>query len=231
VTEFDIPAAVNDAWHKEVSSRVADSGVPPEHWRAAGRKSKDWPDKENGDFWQAKAPELVQAYIDWRKLQTNFTIWQPEPGLPAIELGATVPIGGVMVKAYMDRIFEVPDGDTTELVVLDLKTGSRKPDSDLQLGFYACVTEVAYGRRPKWGTYWHARDGNMLPLVDLSHYSLELLGSLLADYKRARDNGIYLPQPGGNCNNCGVRRACAIKNGDEAHLYDPAHPKYGRNTE
>lgn len=226
--EFDATAAFQDAWHSEVASRVEQSGVQTDDWRAAGRKSKDFPDKENGDFWQKSGPPMVDSYIAWRAKQSNFKIWEPEPGLPAIELGATVEIGGVNVKAYMDRIFEATDG---ELVVVDIKAGSRTPDSDLQLGFYACVTELAFGRRPKWGGYWMARKGELTPLVDLGHLSLELLGSLLRDYQRARQQGIYLPQPGGNCNQCGVRKACAIKNGPEAHLWDPAHPDYNRNTE
>lgn len=225
--DFDLQSAFNDAWHKEVDLRFKESGVPPAEWRSAGRKSKEWPDKENDEFWKAMGPGMAQSYIDWRN-ESEWRIWEPQEGMPAIELGMRVPIGGVTVKAVVDRVFITPSG---ELVIVDLKTGSRTPDSDLQLGFYACAIEVAFGVRPKWGGYYKNRDGKLLPLIDLDHYSLELLAYWLRDYARAREQGIYLPNLGGHCNTCGVAFACAAKNGIEAPKFDPSHPAYGRNVE
>src|ERR1044072_2211359 len=96
------------------------------------------------------------------------------------ERSATSPIGGVTVKGYVDRVFHAPPFETVErqqLVIVDLKTGSRTPDSDLPLRFYACLIEAALGIRPQFGGYYKARDGQVkLPLVDLDHFSVELLG-------------------------------------------------------
>lgn len=229
--DFDLQSAFNDAWHEEVKDRFEKSGVRPEEWRAAGRKSKEWPEKENADFWQAKGPEMVQAYIDWRteSEDKDWRIWEPEPGKPAIELGITAPIGGITVKGFIDRLFVTPSG---ELVVVDLKSGSRNPDSDLQLGFYASMVEVAYRVRPKWGAYYKAREGKLIkPLVDLDYLSVELLGGYLRDFKRATQQGIYLPVVGSHCNSCGVARYCAAVDGVDAPNFDPHHPDYSKNTE
>lgn len=233
--EFDLNAAFNDAWHNEVEDRTAKSGIDPADWRAAGRKSKEWPNKEDSSWWLTNGPVMAQNYINWRQEgdEKHWKLWEPAPGEPAIELGITAPIGGVTVKGYIDRIFHSPPFDSIEpdrLIIVDLKTGSRNPESDLQLGFYASLVEVAFGVRPSFGAYYKARDGKLIkPLVPLEHYSLEFLGGLLRDYVRARNNGIYIPNIGSHCNNCGVARACAAVNGSEAIKYDPHHPGYGRN--
>ena len=53
--------------------------------------------------------------------------------------------GTVPVKMALDRIMQLPDG---ELVVLDLKTGSRTPSTTLQLGFYSVGIEPYFGLTP-----------------------------------------------------------------------------------
>lgn len=233
--DFDLEAAFNASWHKEVEDRKAISGIDPSDWRSAGRKSKEWPDKENDQWWLHNGLTMAQDYAKWRQEgdEAHWKIWEPVQGEAAIELGITAPIGGVTVKGYIDRIFHSPPFDSIEpdrLIIVDLKTGARNPDSDLQLGFYASLVEVAFGVRPSFGAYYKARDGKLTtPLVPLGHYSLEFIGGLLRDYVRARNAGIYLPHIGSHCNNCGVARACAAVNGSEAVKYDPHHPLYGRN--
>lgn len=231
MTPFDIDSAFTDAWHEEVKDRFQKSGIRPEEWRAAGRRTKDKPNGEDGEWWKAEGPKMVQAYIDWRNEgdEKDWRLWEPEPGNPAIELGITAPIGGVTVKGFIDRVFVAPSG---ELVIVDLKTGARNPESDLQLGFYACMIETAFGVRPPFGAYWKARDGKLIkPLVNLDYMSTDLLGGYLRDFVRARNNGIYLPVIGSHCRNCGVAGACAAVDGEFAQKYDPHHPLYNRNTE
>lgn len=231
MSDFAVLPEWKDAWDKELKDREEKSGVKSSEWRAAGRKSKEWPNKEDGAWWEANGPEMVSGYISWRNESEDkdWKIWEPYPGQPAIELGITAPIGGVTVKGFIDRIFVTPSG---ELVIVDLKSGARSPDSDLQLGFYACMVEVALGVRIKWGAYYKARDGKLVkPLVNLDHFSLGLLGNWLRDFARARANGIYLPVIGSHCNNCGVARYCAAVNGADAKDFDPSHPEYRRDQE
>jgi len=231
VIDFDFPGAWKDAWHEEVRQRFVASGIQPVEWRAAGRKSKDKPNAEDGDWWYGEGLQMVEKYAEWRTSgdEKDWLIWEPGAGVPAIELGITAPIGGVTVKGFIDRIFVAPAG---ELVVVDLKSGARNPDSDLQLGFYACLVEVAYGIRPQFGAYYKAREGRLVkPLVDLDYMSVNLLGGYLRDFVRARENGIYLPVVGSHCNNCGVAAFCAAVDGPEAPKFDPHHPAYSRNVE
>jgi RecB family exonuclease len=225
-TNFDLSDAWHKAWDEEVADREAQTGIKSSEWRAAGRRSKEWPNKEDDAWWQANGPEMVEAYIKWRNegSEADWKIWEPIDGEPAIELGITAPIGGVTVKGFIDRVFVTPSG---ELVIVDLKTGSRNPDSDLQLGFYACLMEVAFGIRPKWGAYYKARDGRLIkPLVDLDYLSLDLLGGYLRDFVRAREARIFLPVIGSHCRTCGVANACAAVDGLDAPKYDPSHPQY-----
>lgn len=235
--EFDLESSFVSAWDYEVADRIERSGMQPDRWKAAGRVSKEWPNKENGEWWQKNGRTMAQGYADWRlhSPENNWKIWEPVAGTPAIELGITVPIGGVTVKGYIDRIFHTPPYDSIEpdrLVVLDLKSGARKPDSLLQLGFYATMVELAFGIRPRFGGYYDARKGGLgAPLVNLDHLNEELLGGWLRDFVRARNDGIYIPNIGSHCNNCSVSAGCAAVNGPLASQYDPHHPDYGKNLD
>jgi hypothetical protein len=222
--EFDAELAFNAAFQQQVDERIEFTGFPVQEFRAAGRATKEWPNKEDAAFWLTKGPEWVRQYIDWRD-GSPWQIWQTPFGEPAIELALEVPIGGVTVKAIIDRIFETPSG---ELVVVDLKSGSRNPDSSLQLGFYAAAVEATFDRRPEWGSYYAARKAQLLPLVSLDHYTEHLLGGILRRFVKACEDDIFIPQPGGHCNSCGVARGCAIVGGVEAPLYDPLHHGFRR---
>ena len=221
---FDIERAFHDAFDEQVKERVEFSGFPTEEWRAGGRSTKAYPNKEDESFWRDHGPQWCKDYVSWRET-TDWRIWTTPTGEPAIELAMEVPIGGVMVKAIVDRVFETPDN---HLVVVDLKSGSRNPDSSLQLGFYACAIEVTYGVRPGWGGYYSARKGSLLPVASMDAYSEHLLGGILTRFVKACEDDIFIPQPGGHCNSCGVARGCAIVGGVEAPLYDPLHIGFRR---
>ena len=100
--------------------------------RVGGRATKANPNKEDATFWQTKGPEWVEAYIAWRKQNSNWKIWTAPDGNPAIELALTPVVAGVPVKMIIDRVFKV----NGELVIVDLKTSQNTPSSTLQLGFY-----------------------------------------------------------------------------------------------
>lgn len=232
--EFDAESSFNFAWAEELAYREERSGIPPRDWRAAGKASKQWPNKEDGEWWKVNGLTMAQAYADWRQYgeEKDWKIWEAVPGTPAIELGITANLGGVTVTGYIDRMFHAPPYDSIEpdrLVVVDIKSGSRKPDSNLQLGFYASLVEVAFGIRPTFGGYYDARKGMLLkPLVRLDHFSVPFLGGLLQDFVKARNEGIYIPRIGSHCITCGVARYCAAVNGVDAPTYDPHHPDYGK---
>lgn len=221
-TDEDSYVAFNQAFDEEKDNDLRKTGVDPSQWRAGGRISKAWPNKEDELWWRTNGPGMVTAYKEWRE-STPWAIYITPAGLPAIELELHPVIKGVPVKMFIDRVFITPNG---EPVIVDLKTGSRTPDSDLQLGFYRVGLEKVLGIQANLGAYWMSRQGGVTPLADLSRYDEHLIGTMLNDFNRAVENEIFLPHLSSSCKTCGVNRACAAFGGAEARAYDPLHPNY-----
>ena len=72
--------------------------------RVGGRATKANPNKENVEFWQDAGPRWVQAYIDWRKANSNWKLWKTPDGVPAIELAMLPEFAGVPVKMIWCKI-------------------------------------------------------------------------------------------------------------------------------
>ena len=131
-------------------------------WSAAGRnKRKSNPQGEDGVWWREHGPGMVQNWMDWRS-KSQWQVWTTPDLEPAIELGIEVETeAGIAVKMFIDRVFI--SKPTNQLVILDLKTGSRTPESDLQLAFYRYGIFKRYGIDVRFGCYWMARDGKPKP--------------------------------------------------------------------
>lgn len=196
-------------WNEQKASQIASTGQETALWRAGGRATKANPDKENEDWWIANGGEMVQRWIDWRK-NSNWTIWTTPQGEAGIELALNIELGGVPIKMALDRLMVTPDG---ELVVLDLKSGRTQPSSDFQLGMYAVGIEKVFGIRPKYGTFWMARDGMTSPLVDLDKWTIELVEELVVKFDYARRNDIFLPNFN-HCKLCSMKSECKYQNGE-----------------
>lgn len=188
-------------------------------WRASGRASKEWPDKEDYKWWLNHGPKMVAA---WRRfLQGPLYQIALFDGEPAIEIGFEEEIGGAKVVGYIDRVLEhIPTG---ELVVVDLKSGSRDPMSSDQLGLYRVGLHKKFGGRftPQWGTYFMVRKGATTIITDLTKYSD---GRLDYEYERAWtavQAGIFLPKIGPLCGSCGVRDYCRAVDGPLADDHLP----------
>lgn len=162
--------------------------------RVGGRSTKAFPNKEDVSFWNSYGPMWVEGYINWRKANPNWKIWETPQKVKAIELGLNPVVADVMVKMIIDRVFEV-DG---ELVIVDLKTSQNTPASALQLGFYRMGMELTFGVAPKWGTYYMSRANNVSEFVDLESYTLDKMEYMIKQFDKARKDGIFLP----NTNNC-----------------------------
>jgi len=104
---------------------------------------------------------------------------------------------------YIDRVFEV-DG---ELVVVDLKTSQRTPDSSLQLGFYKAGLQQVFGVDIKLGNYWMARQSGTGSMIDLTKYTPDMIEYFVKHFDNARKAGIFLPNTN-NCNRCGLTEFC-----------------------
>ena len=172
--------------------------------RVGGRATKANPNKEDVTFWQNQGPKWVEAYIAWRKQNSNWKIWTAPDGNQGIELALTPVVAGVPVKMIIDRVFEV----NGELVIVDLKTSQNTPTSSLQLGFYKLGLEQTFGIEVKWGTYYMSRGNNISEMVDLSEYTYDKMEYLITQFDKARKNAIFLPNTNSCQYMCGLTEYC-----------------------
>lgn len=196
-------------------------------WRAAGKK-KNRPDGEDYLVWMDQGPLFVQNYIDWRE-SSGWELWDgavvsfdfeanaAEFYGYAVELPLEVEVGGWKMRGSIDRVFIHPDSGA--LVVTDLKTGSRMPDNDLQLGTYAVGMELQYGERANFGAYFNPRLNKLSSIYNLHNYSVDFLADLGIQLKRGIKNKVFLPNKTNLCNYCPVNQGCAAFGGKDAHLY------------
>jgi hypothetical protein len=191
--------------------------------KAGGRATKEWPDKENRAWWEAKGPEFVANWIRWRTTKFNEG-WQflPMPdGSPAIEVPIQVVLNEgtddhVLVKGYVDRVLVNDDG---EVMVVDLKSGSRLPASSLQLGIYGLGMQRNFGITAPLGAYWMARTGVLSQPSSLLHYTHDLVGKWFGNAQKGIEENVFIPHVGPFCGSCGVAPYCAAVGGSENALH------------
>jgi putative RecB family exonuclease len=199
-----------DAWERLTTRQIDATGQETASWRAGGRATKEYPDKENGDWWAIHGAGMVQNWIDWREQSHGMGLWVTPEGIPAIELVLNIELEGVPVKMALDRLMVTQSGD---LVVVDLKTGKNTPSSSFQLGMYAVGMELTFGVRPKYGTYWAARDGVTTELIDLDKWTIERAGSIVKMFDNARRSGIFVPNFD-HCKMCNFTSVCKYQDGE-----------------
>lgn len=204
-----------EAFDREIADSVERSGFPKEEFRASGRKSKEWPDKETEDWWRQHGPTFVASWAAWR-LNSPWEIATMPDGSPAIEANVNPTLGGVPVKCYIDRVMVTGDG---ELVICDLKTG-REPDSTLQLGTYRAALATV-GVDVTYGSYWMARTGMNTPAVDLTKYTPAYLDHWYGTARRGMEAGIFTPNVSSMCNSCAVKDSCFAYGGVDAAKFAP----------
>lgn len=213
-------------FNQTIGEEQAKSDTNPTDWRAGGRATKEYPNKQNGDWWAVNGEKMLDTFIDWWS-NNDYVIWEAPGGIPAIELAMNVSFGGTLVKAVADLVMVTPDG---ELAVMDFKTGASTPDSSMQLGLYAVCVEQLYGVRPQLGYFYSARDGVAHPTEPLDRWTHELFTELFDQFGRALDAQVFLPNVGMNCKTCGVAEYCYTQNGVKSWMFDPLHPNNKKGT-
>lgn len=182
-------------------------------WRTAGRPSKEKPHGEDVDWWRVTGLHMVNAYHDWWVAGPPWRIWALPDGEPAVEVPLRVSLGGVPVVGYVDQVLEsIVDGG---LLVVDRKTGTRKPFVPTQLAGYAVELGAVFARPFNWGSYFMAREGQLTDPEPLSHWTAELLGETYKRMDQAERLGLYLPNIGSHCSSCLVRKWCPPTGGQE----------------
>lgn len=201
-------AAFDECVAKEVS-KAPDEYADTATWKASGRASKAFPNKEDESFWRANGPTFVGNWINWRN-NNSAEVWRDDEGKLAVELEATVEIAGMPVKVYIDRVMKSSAG----LVIVDLKSGAQTPKDGLQLAVYKLAVFSEYGLDVPWGQYWNARDGQASVAHDLSQYPQERLDYVFGGVRKMQEQNIFIPHVTNMCSSCGVRRFCRAYGGE-----------------
>jgi CRISPR/Cas system-associated exonuclease Cas4 (RecB family) len=207
---FSSHNAFVEAWNRNFKD--ADNGM---EWRAGGRATKANPNKEDAQWWLDAGPKMVDFWTQFRN-DSGFTMYKLPDGTDAIETELNQSVGGVPIKAFLDRLMVAPTG---ELLVVDIKTSSREPASLTQLGIYAILVEKTFGVRPTHGSYYMARSGELTPPESLDRYTENRLGSWAKGFELAIENQIFIPSPSSMCGTCSVNKACYSYGGEDSHLY------------
>lgn len=204
-------------WTKEtfdaaIAAEEEKSGTSRDEWRASGRASEKWPNKENYDWWLLNGPVMVKnwkRFLDGPHYQIALLDDQP-----AIEVEFETLVGGVKTVGYIDRVLE--HIATKELVVVDLKSGTRDPMSADQLGLYSIGLKRSRGVETTWGTYFMNRKGTTTLHYDLRKYHDGRMDYEYAATWRGIQAGVFLPKVGPLCGSCGVREYCRAVDGPYA---------------
>lgn len=206
----------NDAV-KEVEER---SNIPSTEWKTAGRKTTSRPDGEDLSFWQSDGLKQVESYQKWYK-SSGWKIATMPDGRPGIEWAADVHFGGTPVRMIVDAIYQVGE----DLVIVDYKTGSRTPFGAVQAGLYASGIERAYGIRPKWGSFFMTRKGELDELLDLSPLSMDYFDYVFGAMNHSTMNGWFPPSVGDSCRMCSFTAQCPAFGGTDFPLQIPTKGK------
>lgn len=232
VSEFeDVRGIFESFFAAETEKTERITGFSRDEFRASGRASKEWPDKETPAWWMQKGPEMCAAWVRWRDasefliaevpcIDTHDTPdgpYEVEGVKLAIELEGHPIVAGVEVVAYVDRLMVRETTDGPEYLVLDLKFGSREPASGEQLDTYRIAIRDGYGIDPRWGTYWMGRKA-----VSTTSYDLHATpyAKVEYDYRKAHEqrmNNDFRYKPSMMCNSCSVNAYCPVFGGEYAN--------------
>ena len=194
-------------------------------FRASGRASKEWPDKETPAWWLQKGPEMCLQWVRWRDAYpyqiAEFDKVDPETGeaVPslAIEVEGRPMTGGVEVVAFIDRVFvDNTDPENPVYIILDLKFGSREPSGSDQLDTYRVSLRDTTGIDARWGTFWMGRKGVSTPAVDLFKTPYEKFEYDYAKAHEQRMNNDFRYKPSMMCGSCSVNKYCPSWGGEFA---------------
>lgn len=201
-----------ETFERLTSEAEESSGFDRSEFRASGRKSAAYPDKENAKFWLAEGPNMVKRWENWTN-SSPWNLWITPDGKTAVELEFLMVLGDdgslpeeIEVLGYIDRVYEV-DG---HLVVVDLKTGASAQQTPRQLGTYKVGLQQVYKNIPpvSFGTFFDARKGMTSEVYPLNEYDEYRLTWQYGAVGYMKQNGLYLPNPSTLCSSCGVADLC-----------------------
>lgn len=167
-------------------------------WRQAGRVSAVWPEGQRYIYWDQRGQAAVKAWHDF--------VTTLDPVFESIEEELFVPLpSGIVYKGYVDRVESTEGG----LLPLDIKTGTKRPSSLLQLGLYRVGLQL---KHPHWtmsddGAWWMAKDSAAY-YNDISHITLDRIDRYAQTYVKGVREEIFIPTIGDSCRTCPFTKQC-----------------------
>lgn len=217
--DLDQSTDVGSAWQ-----RVFDDQL--QHLRELDANPARWRQTKQGvEEWRRDGLDYVNAWIAWRR-RSPWTIWVTPDGRPGIELDVSAMLPGceIEVAGYVDRVFHDPILD--RLYIVDIKTGTRKPDSPAQFGTYAALMAAKYDVKINWGAAFMNRKGELAAPFDLTKYTPEYVGMTYQRAWQQVKTGGFNPHIGDYCFLCDVQDACYANGGMLSERFDPDDPAY-----
>jgi len=208
--------AFHYAFHLECQEARESGWEDESQWRTAG-----WGKNQQGyEHWAQKGPVYVRQWAD--RVQTWAHV--------ELDVSTTLP-SGIEIKGFIDRVSQF--GSLYEIV--DLKTGSTRPDSDQQLGVYSVLLKEhikkTRGLHPDLVTVnafnYMFKDDEFYE-VDVSNWTLDTVDKLAQEWKNGVEASVFLPNRGSKCGRCGVADACYLQSGDTevTRVFDSLNPNY-----
>lgn len=212
----DLPLTFAECMEEVIAEAEQRSPTPQSSWRASGRASKEWPEKEDKKWWLAHGQIMVD---NWRAFLKNsgFSIWVTPDGQPAIELRGEVSSLGFPFVGYIDRILVSP---THSIGPVDLKSG-KPPRQNDQLIAYGLMIEEVFGVRPTWGAYYMSRSAGLGLPVALSALDRKPMEHRISSAAKQIKEKIFIPNQSPLCFSCDVRDYCYQEKGKNAGKHLP----------
>jgi hypothetical protein len=204
----------SDAFQATIMATLAEAGPYDnlQSWHASNRG------REGYDWWRVEGLAMLNRYAD-----SHGPVWAQRWALQAQEFEYRMDVDGVISHGFIDQVWTNGEpGEAGELLIEDLKSGSRVPGDPLQLGEYAWALVKVKGIDPARiaeVAYWNARTGERTVYGDIfaavTWDDLVFYHHAATDQKRtnaiaAREHGrtLWLPNVSSLCGGCGVRDLC-----------------------
>lgn len=223
-----------DMGHWSVAGRAKKNPEDVTWWRTNGPKMVDnyvrWRHMSGWKPWRTPDGELaieldISIEVGGCTTTSANTATTGAASAGGARAGGATTSAPMPLKMYVDQVMVAPKNPATpslggNLVIVDLKTGARTPDSDLQLGVYRLGILKKYGVDVRLGAYWMARKGELSEVFDLSRLRPELLELWFRRFRQATDAGLFVPHPTALCRACAMRDYCSAYGGSKQAM-DP----------
>ncbi|MGW5735765.1 MULTISPECIES: RecB family exonuclease [Streptomyces] len=187
------------AWHQEIGA-MHEKDPDLDNWLRGGRKSTDTDLTERF----ARVHEHIAGYIAWCEANAEHEwLYTMPDGSPATEVEFELDVNGVRVIGAIDLIIETPEG----LIVRDIKTGTKIPDSPIQLAVYRWAIERLTGQLPYRADYFMTKDYKPSKPVDVSRYTWPMVESWFKHLEAGIAAEVFPANPG-SCFPCTVKNSC-----------------------